>query len=231
MMDTLGKDCGRTAGGPICPVASGHSSAKPHSSCYTRVKPDGPRASITGPPRQAVVPLRWQASSRRPGIHQKEHGVENIDPKLRKSLSGISGILVTPFDASDNIAPERLRPIIDRAVAAGVHMLVANGNTGEFYGLTARRSGEDGARGRGDPCRPRSAHRRRGQERRRRVRARQGIACGRRASAHGASAAGSVRLRRAVSSSTSSAWPTPAAACRSCCTFATTPSASMRSSR
>ena len=62
--------------------------------------------------------------------------MERIDPKLRKSLSGISGILVTPFDSADNIAPDRLKPIIDRAVAAGVHMLVANGNTGEFYGLT-----------------------------------------------------------------------------------------------
>ena len=60
----------------------------------------------------------------------------SIDPKLRQSLSGISGILVTPFDASDNIAPARLRPIADRAIAAGVHMLVANGNTGELYGLT-----------------------------------------------------------------------------------------------
>jgi 4-hydroxy-tetrahydrodipicolinate synthase len=62
--------------------------------------------------------------------------VADIDPKLRKALSGISGILVTPFDASDKIAPARLRPIVDRAVVAGVHMLVANGNTGEFYGLT-----------------------------------------------------------------------------------------------
>ncbi|MCC6196303.1 MAG: dihydrodipicolinate synthase family protein [Burkholderiales bacterium] len=60
----------------------------------------------------------------------------NIDPNLRKSLSGISGILVTPFDAADRIAPARLRGIVDRAVKAGVHMLVANGNTGEFYGLT-----------------------------------------------------------------------------------------------
>src|SRR6476620_6835469 len=62
--------------------------------------------------------------------------MERIDAKLRKSLSGISGILVTPFDQADVIAPARLRPIVDRAVAAGVHMLVANGNTGEFYGLT-----------------------------------------------------------------------------------------------
>jgi 4-hydroxy-tetrahydrodipicolinate synthase len=61
-----------------------------------------------------------------------------IDPKLRKALAGISGILVTPFDANDQLAPARLRPIVDRNVAAGVHSLVANGNTGEFYGLTTR---------------------------------------------------------------------------------------------
>lgn len=61
-----------------------------------------------------------------------------IDPKLRKALTGISGILVTPFDGDDKVAPKRLKPIIDRAVGAGVHILVANGNTGEFYGLTTR---------------------------------------------------------------------------------------------
>lgn len=59
-----------------------------------------------------------------------------IDPTLRKALSGISGILVTPFDNDDTIAPRRLAPIVDRAVDAGVHILVANGNTGEFYALT-----------------------------------------------------------------------------------------------
>jgi len=52
------------------------------------------------------------------------------------ALPGISGILVTPFDADDHVAPQRLKPIIDRAVGAGVHILTANGNTGEFYGLT-----------------------------------------------------------------------------------------------
>src|SRR5258707_3502850 len=60
----------------------------------------------------------------------------SIEPKLRKALTGISGILVTPFDAQDKVAPDRLSPIIDRAIGAGVHILVANGNTGEFYGLT-----------------------------------------------------------------------------------------------
>jgi 4-hydroxy-tetrahydrodipicolinate synthase len=59
-----------------------------------------------------------------------------INPKLRKALAGISGILVTPFDAEDKVAPAHLKPIVDRAIAAGVHILVANGNTGEFYGLT-----------------------------------------------------------------------------------------------
>ncbi|MFA4914327.1 MAG: dihydrodipicolinate synthase family protein, partial [Burkholderiaceae bacterium] len=55
---------------------------------------------------------------------------------LRAALNGISGILVTPFNDADELAPERLSPIVDRAVAAGVHVLVANGNTSEFYGLT-----------------------------------------------------------------------------------------------
>jgi 4-hydroxy-tetrahydrodipicolinate synthase len=59
-----------------------------------------------------------------------------IDPKLKKALTGISGILVTPFDAQDRVAPTRLKSIIDRAIRAGVHILVTNGNTSEFYGLT-----------------------------------------------------------------------------------------------
>ena len=61
-----------------------------------------------------------------------------IDKALRKALTGISGILVTPFDAADAIAPARLKPIVDRAVSAGVHVLVANGNTGEFYALSTQ---------------------------------------------------------------------------------------------
>ena len=64
--------------------------------------------------------------------------MSRIDAKLRKALTGISGILVTPFDTADAIAPARLSPIVDRAVHAGVHVLVANGNTGEFYALSTR---------------------------------------------------------------------------------------------
>jgi len=55
---------------------------------------------------------------------------------LIQALTGISGILVTPFDAEGRLAPDRQAPIVDRAVAAGVHILTANGNTGEFYSLT-----------------------------------------------------------------------------------------------
>jgi 4-hydroxy-tetrahydrodipicolinate synthase len=60
-----------------------------------------------------------------------------IEKKLRNALGGISGILVTPFDKDDKLAPAKLKPVVDRALAAGVHALVANGNTGEFYGLTS----------------------------------------------------------------------------------------------
>lgn len=58
------------------------------------------------------------------------------NPDLRRSLTGISGILVTPFNDQDEVVPGRLTDIIERSITAGVHILVANGNTGEFYGLT-----------------------------------------------------------------------------------------------
>jgi 4-hydroxy-tetrahydrodipicolinate synthase len=59
-----------------------------------------------------------------------------IEPTpLRRALAGISGILVSPFDEADAPAPQQLRPVVDRAVDAGVHLLVANGNTSEFYAL------------------------------------------------------------------------------------------------
>jgi 4-hydroxy-tetrahydrodipicolinate synthase len=60
-----------------------------------------------------------------------------ISSTLRRALTGISGILVTPFDTNDQTAPERLRPIMDRAIKAEVDILVINGNTSEFYALQA----------------------------------------------------------------------------------------------
>ena len=58
----------------------------------------------------------------------------NTNP-LARAITGISGILVAPFDREDRLDARPLGPIVDRAVAAGIHVLVANGNTGEFYGL------------------------------------------------------------------------------------------------
>ncbi|SFE84764.1 dihydrodipicolinate synthase family protein [Roseivivax sediminis] len=55
---------------------------------------------------------------------------------LDTALRGISGILVTPYDDAGDIAPAKLAPILDRALGAGMHMPVVNGNTGEFYALT-----------------------------------------------------------------------------------------------
>lgn len=62
--------------------------------------------------------------------------------QFSEKLTGISGILVTPFDQDDRIAPALLQPVVDRAVAAGVHILTANGNTGEFYSLTTAEAAE-----------------------------------------------------------------------------------------
>ena len=58
----------------------------------------------------------------------------NTNP-LARAITGISGILVAPFDREDRLDAKPLGPIVDRAVTAGIHVLVANGNTGEFYGL------------------------------------------------------------------------------------------------
>jgi 4-hydroxy-tetrahydrodipicolinate synthase len=51
------------------------------------------------------------------------------------TLGGISGVLVTPFDADNKVDPGLLTRIADRVASAGVHALVAGGNTGEFYTL------------------------------------------------------------------------------------------------
>ncbi|WP_116598782.1 dihydrodipicolinate synthase family protein [Primorskyibacter marinus] len=55
---------------------------------------------------------------------------------LTKALTGISGILVTPMTTDGKIDPDRQKPVVEKAIAAGVHVLTANGNTGEFYSLS-----------------------------------------------------------------------------------------------
>jgi len=62
----------------------------------------------------------------------KEGSVE----RLRDALTGISGILVTPYDEDGEIAPSRLAGPVERALSAGVHALTINGNTSEFYCLS-----------------------------------------------------------------------------------------------
>jgi|TARA_B100001939_G_C16927319_1_gene612319 4-hydroxy-tetrahydrodipicolinate synthase len=57
-------------------------------------------------------------------------------PLTHAALTGVAGILVTPFDRHDAIAPDRQILIIQRVIDAGVAVLTANGNTGEFYSLT-----------------------------------------------------------------------------------------------
>jgi 4-hydroxy-tetrahydrodipicolinate synthase len=55
--------------------------------------------------------------------------------EIRAALHGISGVPVTPFDASDRIDAPVLHDVIRRIAGAGVDNVVAAGNTGEFYAL------------------------------------------------------------------------------------------------
>ena len=55
---------------------------------------------------------------------------------LAVALTGMSGVLVTPFDDRGETAPKRRKSIIDTAVAAGVDVLTVNGNTSTFHSLT-----------------------------------------------------------------------------------------------
>ncbi|PSC04848.1 dihydrodipicolinate synthase family protein [Alsobacter soli] len=58
------------------------------------------------------------------------------NPRLETALRGISGVHVTPYDASGNVDPAELARVIERIAAAGVHNIVSAGNTGEYYALT-----------------------------------------------------------------------------------------------
>ena len=52
------------------------------------------------------------------------------------TLAGVAGVLVTPFSDSDELATDRLWPIVNNAIGAGVHTLTVNGNVGEFFALS-----------------------------------------------------------------------------------------------
>lgn len=56
---------------------------------------------------------------------------------MRDRLAGVVAITVTPFDGDDRVDEAALMVITQRMVNAGVKVVTANGNTGEYYSLTA----------------------------------------------------------------------------------------------
>lgn len=55
---------------------------------------------------------------------------------MRKALTGVSGVPVTAYDDRGEVAPRTTAKVYERVAAAGIHNIVAAGNTGEFYALT-----------------------------------------------------------------------------------------------
>jgi 4-hydroxy-tetrahydrodipicolinate synthase len=62
--------------------------------------------------------------------------VTNAIAKIRQALTGISGVPVTPYTEDGAINVDGLRTLISRLADAGVHNLMAAGNTGEFFALS-----------------------------------------------------------------------------------------------
>ncbi|MCO5731148.1 dihydrodipicolinate synthase family protein [Rhizobium sp. SSA_523] len=55
---------------------------------------------------------------------------------MKTALRGISGVPVTAYDARGEVEPDVTAQVYARVAAAGIHNIVAAGNTGEFYALT-----------------------------------------------------------------------------------------------
>ncbi|GER23291.1 dihydrodipicolinate synthase family protein [Zafaria cholistanensis] len=56
---------------------------------------------------------------------------------LRRQLAGVVAITVTPFTADDRVDEAALAAITCRMVEAGISVVTPNGNTGEYYSLSA----------------------------------------------------------------------------------------------
>ena len=56
---------------------------------------------------------------------------------LRDKLSSVVAIAVTPFDSEGRLAEPAYRTVVRRLVDGGIEVITPNGNTGEFYALTA----------------------------------------------------------------------------------------------
>ena len=61
--------------------------------------------------------------------------MEEIQISLREQLTGISGVHITPFNNDGGINDKLLIKIINKISGAGIHVIVSNGNTAEFYSL------------------------------------------------------------------------------------------------
>lgn len=55
---------------------------------------------------------------------------------MRQQLHGVSGVPVTAYDANGEIDKHVTAEVYGRVARAGIHNIVAAGNTGEFYALT-----------------------------------------------------------------------------------------------
>ncbi|NTZ93323.1 dihydrodipicolinate synthase family protein [Agrobacterium tumefaciens] len=55
---------------------------------------------------------------------------------FRQALQGISGVPVTAYDAGGEVDASVTAEVYARVAKAGIHNIVAAGNTGEFYALT-----------------------------------------------------------------------------------------------
>ena len=57
--------------------------------------------------------------------------------ELAEKLAGVVAITVTPFDEDGSVAETAYAKLVDRLVDGGVPVVTPNGNTSEFYALTA----------------------------------------------------------------------------------------------
>jgi len=57
--------------------------------------------------------------------------------RVRAACESVVTINVTPFDESGAVDLDRYAALVDRQVRAGIDVVTANGNTGEFYALDA----------------------------------------------------------------------------------------------
>ena len=55
--------------------------------------------------------------------------------RVRAACGSVVTINVTPFGADGQVDPDRYAALVDRQVRAGIDVVTANGNTGEFYAL------------------------------------------------------------------------------------------------